>query len=336
MDFKNNPLYGISTVEELSKILEISIDDLMKGSEVPYRTFIIKKINKKTNKIKKRVINPYPDEKAETLYKLSICFQLLDYPEYVMSGWEGQNNLKNATAHVGAKETMILDVTHYFPYTQKKYVKNFLKEKLKISGEALECILKYVIHKNYLPTGSPTSSILAYFAHKELFDFIFKTMKKDGIKTTLYVDDITLSSKGHIGDWVIKYIKNTLKRHGLYLKKAKIKRFGYKGTKITGKFISQGGKITAPWHFSEEVKEMLNEMPIKEMSEKRLLRLLSKIGIIRETEPMKFIVQHNMAKKQIRRLHKLNKQKINNINERKKEWNKWKSNLLNKIHITET
>ena len=334
MNLENNPLYGISTIEELSKVFSMSIEKLKEGTEKTYRTITIRQ--EKNNKIKKRRIDIPPCEKSEGLFKLAKCFQLIDYPEYVMAGWECQNNLLNAEAHVGAKEVITLDVTHFFSNSKKKYVEKFLKERLKISGEALEYMLKYVTHNGYLPTGSPTSSILAYLSHKDLFDSIYKTMSKNNIKMTLYIDDITLSSQGHIGNWTIKYIKNTLKQHGLYLKKAKIKHFGCKGSKITGKFISQNGKITAPWHFSKEVKEMLKSKPIKEMTEKELQSLLSKIGIIRQTEPKMFIAQHNIAKKQIRRLHKQNKPEITSEKERRTKWNNWTPTLLSKIHIVGT
>lgn len=327
MDFKNNPLYGVSTIYELSKVLDISIDKLKEGAERQYITYYINKHGKK------RCINMPPKEKREGTFKLSKCLQLLDYPEYVKAGWEGQNNFQNAQIHLGAKEVKTTDIKHFYPNTHKKYVEKFLKEKLNITDEALDCILKYVIHKDYLPTGSHTSALLAYFAHKELFDSIYNKMKKNSIKMTLYVDDITLSSQKHIGNWTIKYIQNTLKFHGLKLNKEKIKQYGYKGAKITGKFISQNGKITTPKHFCKEVQDILKEKPIKEMIENELLRLLGKIGYIRQTEPMKFIIQHNMVKKQIKRLHKNEKQQTYISKGEKEQWNEWTTTMLRKIRI---
>ncbi len=76
-------------------------------------------------------------------------------------------------------------------------------------------------YRGHIPTGAPTSSILAFLAHKELFDEIATYMAKRDITFTLYVDDITLSAKHGITGEEILFIKSILKRHNLEIKPKK-------------------------------------------------------------------------------------------------------------------
>ena len=90
-------------------------------------------------------------------------------------------------------------------------------------------------------------------------------MKELDVDMTVYVDDITLSTHKHIGNWVISYIKNSLKCNGLYIKKAKTKKYGYKYAVVTGVHIAQSGQLSAPFEVGHSVIKALKEKELTEM-----------------------------------------------------------------------
>ena len=68
-------------------------------------------------------------------------------------------------------------------------------------------LLSDITTLNYIPTGSPSSQILAYFAYEEMFINMFNVSQEFNCKMTLYVDDLTFS-KGNSFNYqkLINYI----------------------------------------------------------------------------------------------------------------------------------
>ena len=277
-------LYGLRTKKDVLMLCNISEEyylQAIKNSYNPYPKYI---------KGKKRLIEE-PNDDLKLIQKILLNFlQELDCPAYCQSNWKGKSNIKNAEIHTKRLDTVTLDISHFYPNTKVKYVEQFFSERLNITGEALETIISLTTYDGHVPTGAVTSPILAFFAHQPIFNKIYRKMQNNGITMTLYVDDITLSSEKHMGNWVILYCKQALKIHGLWLKRAKIKRFGYKYSWITGVRINQAGKMLVPFDKDYEIIKLLKEKPIKEMSLTELRKLIAKIGYIRQISPNRFTV----------------------------------------------
>lgn len=165
-------------------------------------------------------------------------------------------------------------------------------------------IVKLTTLNGYLPTGLPTSMLLACFAHKDIFDQIYTKMKDCETDMTTFVDDITLSTDKHIGNWAISYINNLLKSHGLHLKKSKIKRFGYKYAVVTGVYIAQDGTLSTPFKMCYSVIETLKAKELSQMNKKELQKLIAKIAYIRLLQPNKFKVTQSKAIKLLKKYKK--------------------------------
>lgn len=239
------------------------------------------------NKEKKKVRKiEEPNDVLKFLQKniAAILQKYIERPVYCTSGWKGTNNILNASIHAGKRFTITLDIAHYFPNSKAKYVEKFWQN-LGFSGEDLDRLMKLTTFDGHLPTGAPTSNILAALIHKPLFDVIYEKMQKQGIAFTTYVDDITLSSDNPIPNGVIKYVGSVLKTHGLHLKASKIKRFGYKGAFITGVKTTQGGKLQMPFKQGHKVIKMLQAKNIDDMNETELRELIGKIGYIQQINP---------------------------------------------------
>lgn len=248
-------------------------------------TYEIKhKFNKDKNKLRKLEI---PNDTLKEKFQRPITLALqtnIERPPYCMSAWKGTNNILNAFIHAGKRFTITADIESYFPNSKAIYVEAFWKE-LGFHGEDLQRLMNLTTFEGHLPTGAPTSNILAALIHKSLFDDIYLKMSEKGITFTTYVDDFTFSSINHMPNEIIKYTGSVLETHGLRLKSSKIKRFGYKGAIITGIKTTQCGKLKIPFKHSHQVIKMLERKSIEKMNEGELRKLIGKIGYVQQINP---------------------------------------------------
>lgn len=111
-----------------------------------------------------------------------ILFEMFDYPEYNKC-WIRGNKYINAQAHAGQHAYVTTDISSFFTNSKTCYVRKFFRNKLNITREALNMLVQ-MCTRGHIPTGAPTSSILAFLSHKDLFDEIAEYMLKRGITFT--------------------------------------------------------------------------------------------------------------------------------------------------------
>ena len=308
---KQLDLYGISTLPELAEILDFPIKSLIDATKKGYRSYQVQ------GKTKKRLI-----EEPNVILKLllkdlkEILFEKFDCPEYNKC-WAGGNNYLNAQAHAGQHAFVTTDISSFFTNSKACYVRNFFKNKLNISGEALEILVQMCTFRGHIPTGAPTSSILAFLAHKDLFDEIAQNMDKKGITFTLYVDDITLSAKHGITGDEIKFIKSVLKRHKLEIKPEKTKFYSFKKAMITGFYLNQGGKVSVPDSVGYKIVSLLREKNLGDMSKKELRSLIGLINYCQTADKRSFSATKRNAIKALKELDKKKKEENNEKGDRK-------------------
>ena len=291
-------LFGISTLPELAEILDFPVKGLIEASQKGYRSYYVQ------GKTKKRLIEE-PNAILKLLLKnlKEILFDTFDCPEYNKC-WLGGNNYINAQAHARQHAFVTTDISSFFTNSKACYVRKFFKEKLKISGEALDILVQMCTYRGHIPTGAPTSSILAFLAHKDLFDEIAQHMEEKDITFTLYVDDITLSAKHGILGKKIKFIKSVLKKHKLEIKPEKTKFFSFKKAMITGFYLAQGGKISVPDSVGYKVVSLLREKKLEDMNKKELRRVIGLINYCQTANKRSFSATKRNAIKALKRLDK--------------------------------
>ena len=308
---KQLDLYGISTLPELAEILDSPVRSLIDASQKGYRSYYVQ------GKSKKRLI-----EEPNVILKLllkdlkEILLEICDCPKYNKC-WLGGNNYINAQSHVGQHAYVTTDISSFFTNSKACYVRRFFKNKLNISGEALDILVQMCTLRGHIPTGAPTSSILAFLAHKDLFDEIAEYMNKRDITFTLYVDDITLSAKHGITREEIRFIKSVLKRHKLEIKPEKTKFYSYKKAMITGFYLTQGGKISVPDSVGYKVVSLLREKNLGDMSKKELRSLIGLINYCQTADKRSFSATKRNAIKALKELDKKKKEENNEKGDRK-------------------
>lgn len=291
-------LYGISTLSELAEILDFPIRSLIEATKKGYRSYFVQ------GKTKKRLIEE-PNMILKSVLKdlKKLLVEMFDCPEYNKC-WTGGNNYLNAQAHAGQHAFVTTDISSFFTNSKTCYVRKFFRNKLNITGEALNMLVQMCTYRDHIPTGAPTSSILAFLSHKDLFDEIAEYMSKRDITFTLYVDDITLSAKHGITREEIKFIKSALKKHKLEIKPEKTKFFSYKKAMITGFYLTQGEKIRVPDSVGYKVVSLLREKPLEDMNKKELRRVIGLINYCQTADKRSFSATKRNAIQALKRLDK--------------------------------
>ena len=304
-------LYGISTLSELAEILDFPIRSLIEATKKGYRSYFVQ------GKTKKRLIEE-PNMILKSVLKdlKKLLVEMFDCPEYNKC-WTGGNNYLNAQAHAGQHAFVTTDISSFFTNSKTCYVRKFFRNKLNITGEALNMLVQMCTYRDHIPTGAPTSSILAFLSHKDLFDEIAEYMSKRGITFTLYVDDITLSAKHGITREEIKFIKSALKKYKLEIKPEKTKFFNFKKAMITGFYLTQGGKISVPDSVGYKVVSLLREKNLGDMSKKELRSLIGLINYCQTADKRSFSATKRNAIKALKELDKKKKEENNEKGDRK-------------------
>ncbi len=281
-DSKKYPLqsscfYRLSSKEKLSKILGIDLPTLERISSSNERNFIEskvkdyrlvkvkdyselddknirEKIEMSNGKkfaiaaIKERSCQTPKGNNKEGLYRihkrLSFLLSSIQTKEYLFSGIKGKSCPDNAKYHLENSDKYIvkLDLKGFFPSVTFDSIFKFFNEDLKCSTSVAKALAKILTFKNYLPTGSPMSMVMAYYANKRMFDKIDQIVIDYGCKMSLWVDDIIIS-----GDKAIKAsweARNAITNHGLNYNKKKFKIYEPSDNKeITGVIITPKGEI---------------------------------------------------------------------------------------------
>ena len=169
----------------------------------------------------------------------------IDLPEYVFSQ-KGRSYVDNACYHSGNVPLGKTDISKFYPSTTRQMVRQMFMREFKCAGDVAAILADICCYQQrHLPTGSPISGRIAFFAAKPMFDEIYEDARLSGSRMTLYVDDITLSGQ-NVTKRMISDVRQTVRRHGLKTKQAKSKTFPASAPKaVTGTMVV-GNEVKLP------------------------------------------------------------------------------------------
>ncbi len=206
---------------------------------------IFEKRNK--NKPTKRIIEEPIGDLKKFHKNFNRLLQRIEVPDFVKAGIKGSCYINNGLSHVNGKYFYCTDVEKFFPNAKSERVLQFLLYEMKINKDIAFLLSKILTYNNHLPTGSPSSQLLTYWAYKKTFDDIYQRALFYGVTMTLFVDDLTFSSDKKIPKLLIIYIKGKLASVGLSIHKKKSKTYKLKDyKKVTGTIITPDNKIVVP------------------------------------------------------------------------------------------
>lgn len=214
----------ISTLKHLTYILKTDaniLQDIIQNVGSYYYSFKKEKIDKDTGKplldkdgkVKTREVNATRKELKiiqKRIYKLLISS--INLPDYAFGGIPKHDNILNAKYHQGNKYVFTTDLKSFFPSISHIQVFKVLTEH-GFSPTVSRILTQLITYKYQVPQGVPTSTFIANLVFKKTGDKISEFAQKNNIKFSIFVDDVTLSSKVDFKD-KIPYILDILKKDG--------------------------------------------------------------------------------------------------------------------------
>ena len=142
-----------------------------------------------------RVINPPKDELKEIQKRINkYMVDNIQMPEYAFGGIKSRDNIRNARFHKGQKFVFQTDLKDFFPYiTHKKVYEMFVR--VGFSHDVSSMLTKLTTYNGHLPQGAPTSTTIANLVFMPTGQALQSIAKREGLRFTTFVDDVTMSSQ---------------------------------------------------------------------------------------------------------------------------------------------
>lgn len=243
--FNQCALYKCRSRKKLANILFLNYQELNSiVNVIEYNCF---EIDKKNSKNKRKISAPCKELK-HIQRRILTLFQSIERPEWLISGEKGKSYINNALYHKDSKYSLTLDIKSFYENCSREYVFLFFKNKLQMPNDIAKILTDIVTYNGKIPTGTPTSQLIAYYAYEDMFNEIKQLADSYNCLFTLYVDDMSFSSTcsfNHIK--LYKQINLILHKYGHKLKENKINYYSKKDSKkYTGAIINPNGMLEIP------------------------------------------------------------------------------------------
>lgn len=144
-------------------------------------------------------------ERKFFLRRVNRALQTIQTPNYLVSV-PRKSYINNALIHRGNSRYIMLDISNFFPSCSYNMIRNFfisdsglrMSEDIAAITADLVTVYDKQKKKRIVPQGYPTSTLIAFFAYKKMFDELNDFSSSQNIKMTVYVDDLTFSYSDNI------------------------------------------------------------------------------------------------------------------------------------------
>jgi hypothetical protein len=187
-----------------------------------------------------------PVKELKEIQKIILKKLSLNLPECVQGGVLGKSIRTNALQHKSNKYLLRMDIKDAYPSVTRKKVYALFK-KWGAPAEVAKIYAKILTFRDRLPQGAPTSLAIFNLLLKDIgLDFALSHIK--GIQYTRYVDDLVLTSKKPIPEWVEKQTTIFLKENSFSINERKTRCYSIKNRalRITGVNIINGKPKVPP------------------------------------------------------------------------------------------
>ena len=188
--------------------------------------------------------------------KIHILLSEIPAPDYLFSKKKSSCVL-NAKAHVNCHgSTLNIDIENFFPSTSRIRVQQFFGYFLQYPRDMADFMADICTVNNHIPTGSPLSLMLAFWANKPMFDELNKLAASRKIKMTIYVDDISFTGVA-VNDSFKNKVTEIVNRYNHSINPDKVRFFSEKLRFINGIAISKDG-LRPSNKLSKEIRSLKN------------------------------------------------------------------------------
>lgn len=298
----NSPLYRLSNKSKLAELLGVSKRYLehFNYSRDNYKCWEQEKKNKKGTR---PVENPeFALKKIQS--KLNKLLSRIQTTDYLMSGKKHFSYIDNAQYHLKNPYVFCFDLHAFFQTASRKYIFKAFKNEFQIPTDIAWLITDLVTIPNlenadgHIPTGSPSSQNVIYWAYKKTFDKLLEIAEAKTLTFSLYVDDMTFSSQKPISAAFPKLIQKICARVGLEINETKTRYFSAKDYKdVTGCIISPKNELKVPNRRRDELINIVRNKPIEKMDIHEIRSLYGKLNSMRQIEQDIFPQLYNQVRK---------------------------------------
>lgn len=286
-------LYKCKSKKKLESLLTIEPGDLRNIQHaIKYHSF---DIDKKNSAEKRRITAPERTLKAVQKRILSLI-QYIDRPSWLISGEKGKCYIDNGLAHLNANYMLAIDIKKFYDNCRRNGVYRFFMDRMQTAPDVADILTNIVTHNNGIPTGCPTSQLIAYYAYEDMFRQISQCAESYGCIFTLYVDDMTFSSCDPFA-WqkLAREVDIILRRFGHRPKYSKVKFYSKATAKpITGTIITSNHNMDVPNSLQKKVYDnfqslkFLDEQCKQEEAAKTKQKLIGQIQASRNIDDGRF------------------------------------------------
>lgn len=292
-DITQCALYKCNSARNLKRILKLN------DEEYKDITFVVKyhsfQIDKKDG-VEKRQITA-PDKRIKEIQKRVLqLIQKVERPEWLISGEKGKCYIDNGKRHVHSNYFLTMDIKKFYDHCKREYVFRFFKDRMKMAGDLAGICTDIVTYEGGIPTGCPTSQLLAFYAYENMFNEIYEVACEYECLFTVYVDDMTFSSENPFAlNTMVSKIDRILRKYGHKPKYKKVKYYSHgKYVPITGVIVTGKHELKVPNSLQKRVYDDFQEIKqlegttFKEEDQKKLNSLKGRLQASNNIEQGKF------------------------------------------------
>jgi len=175
------------------------------------------------------------------------------------------NIVENARHHTGKKYVFNIDLKDFFDSITAKQVKElFLSDLFDYNEEIATALTFLTTYKGKLPTGAPTSPVLANFMCYRLDAQLSALATQYGFTYTRYADDLTFSGNEKLSDEVKMKIIELIQQNSFTVNGKKVyQRMFFQQQKVTGLVVNE--KVNVDRKFIRKVRAMIHDVQLNGM-----------------------------------------------------------------------
>jgi RNA-directed DNA polymerase len=242
---KSSPLYRLQTVHQLAELFGVTVAQLWELAKHPEKNYRVYPKKQKNGKL--RTIEEPQGLMKKLQKKLQQIFKQERFPKYLSSPAKGRSPLSNVETHRGRTTTIELDIKNFYPSCREGTVFHLFRYTVCCSPQVSWILTQLVCFKGHLPTGAPSSPLLAFYAYEELFNLLYGLVAIY-YRLSLWVDNISYSCMHSLfyvsSKEIIERAQTILNMWGLKLNRSKSRIYQVnKSAYITGYHLAPNGDI---------------------------------------------------------------------------------------------
>jgi len=255
---EDSPLYNLRRKSKLAVLLNTSVQALEAiDPKTHYYAFQLPKPDGSSRHVSA------PNEGLKKIQKrLLSLLKRIDTPDWLISGTRKKCYIDNARFHSGANHVLTIDIRKFYDNCMHKHVFSLFRDVFRTSPDAAHILSQLTTLSWILPTGAPTSQLVAFLAYRSAFGQLNELSTKYNCQFSLYVDDMTFSSLEPICKVeLLDGIANILHSVSHRMKYSKIKLYDKgKAKLITGAVLDGENILRVPNRLRISIINNLNEL----------------------------------------------------------------------------